>query len=161
MNPEENDSALNYEQRSSGSAKTIGQQLQEALIANNKTVEEIAGQLRLAEKFIIDLENDNFSRFASSVYAKGYLRSYVKLLKLPESEILKQFSGADLGSIVATHQPQFIGTHQPFLTKKHLQWILFSVASIILFAFIFFKNSSSTDSMNTNVISSEDVKSGI
>ncbi len=158
MYPEENDSALNYDQGTTGSTKTIGQKLQEARIAHNKTVEEVASQLRLAEKFIIDLENDNYARFASPVYAKGFLRSYVKLLKLPESEILKQFSGADLGGIASSHQPTLIGAHQPFLTKRHLQWILFSAASIMLFGYIFLRNSSGTDTVNNNMVNSDEIK---
>lgn len=156
MYPEDNENVSNFDR--TNSAKTIGQKLQEARIAEHKTIEEVAAQLRLADKFIVDLENDDFSKFSSPVYVKGYLRSYLKLLKLPEEEILKQLSLADLGGIVAAHQPQLIGNHQPFLTKKHLQWMIYGAVSIMLFGYIFWRNANPSEAVNPNALVSDQTK---
>lgn len=156
MFPEDKVNVSNFDRINT--AKTIGQKLQEARIAEHKTVEEVAAQLRLADKFIIDLENDDFSKFASPVYVKGYLRSYLKLLKLPEEEILKQLSTTDLDEIAAVHQPQLIGTQQPFLTKKHLHWMIYGTVSVILFGYIIWRNSNSSEIVNPNTLVTDQTK---
>jgi cytoskeleton protein RodZ len=54
--------------------------------------EEVAHHLRLDAQLIKALEEDDYSRLPSPAYICGYLRSYARLLKLPEDEIVKAYS---------------------------------------------------------------------
>lgn len=54
--------------------------------------EEVAHHLHLDVKLIIALEEDDYAKLPSPSYICGYLRSYARLLKLPEDEIVKSYT---------------------------------------------------------------------
>ena len=54
--------------------------------------DEVAHHLHLDVRVVEALESDNYSRLPSAAYVCGYLRSYARLLKLPENEIVQAYS---------------------------------------------------------------------
>jgi len=50
---------------------------------------DAAAQLRLSEKYIVMMEEDNFSSDLPITFVRGYLRSYAKLLQIPAWEVQK------------------------------------------------------------------------
>ena len=54
--------------------------------------EEVAHHLHLDVQIVIAIENDKFDELPSPAYVCGYLRSYARLLKLPEAEIVNAYS---------------------------------------------------------------------
>lgn len=69
-----------------------GRRLRETREAKHLSREEVANHLRLDVQLIIALEDDQYSRLPSPAYICGYLRSYARLLKLPETEIVEAYS---------------------------------------------------------------------
>jgi len=66
----------------------IGARLKAAREAMSLSVKEAAARLRLNEKFIVMLENEDFtSTRVPPLFMRGYLRSYGKLLGLDQEEI--------------------------------------------------------------------------
>lgn len=69
-----------------------GRRLREHREGSHLSREEVAHHLRLDAQLIQALEEDDYSRLPSPAYICGYLRSYARLLKLPEDEIVKAYS---------------------------------------------------------------------
>jgi cytoskeleton protein RodZ len=69
-----------------------GQRLRETREAARMSLEEVAHHLHLDVQIIKSLEEDNYEKLPSAIYISGYLRSYARLLKLPEKEIVSAYT---------------------------------------------------------------------
>lgn len=72
-----------------------GRHLREAREARKLTVAEVAAELRMQTRIIEALENDDFSAIPGTTFIQGYLRSYSRLLGLPEENILALLPDVD------------------------------------------------------------------
>lgn len=77
------------------SMSSIGKQLARARTARNLSIEDIAFQTRIPAARLRDLENDDLSRFANLIYARGFLKIYSRHLELDISDYLDQFNTAE------------------------------------------------------------------
>ena len=79
-----------------------GKRLQEARQSRNLSREEVARQLRQDVGIIQALEEDNYAWLPGQTYVLGYLRSYARLLKLPEDEIIAavQFDNTETDNLI-------------------------------------------------------------
>lgn len=65
-----------------------GERLREAREAMQMSLEEAARYLHQDVAIIVALEEDNHEQLPGQTYVLGYLRSYARLLKLPQDEIV-------------------------------------------------------------------------
>lgn len=65
-----------------------GQRLREAREEKGLTIQEVASQLRLQQRLIEALEADNEAALPPATFVSGYLRSYAKLLDIPEDSVV-------------------------------------------------------------------------
>jgi cytoskeleton protein RodZ len=75
-----------------------GQRLCYARRAMRLSQEDVARLLRLQIHIIQALEEDNFEKVPSSLYVRGYLRAYSRLVKVAEEEIMLCYN--NLNSLV-------------------------------------------------------------
>src|SRR4051794_21521308 len=61
---------------------SIGKKLQQARVARGLSIEETAHATRVRPDKLLALENDDYSRFGSNAYAKGFLQIYGGFLKV-------------------------------------------------------------------------------
>lgn len=54
-------------------------------------VRDVAEKLRLEERVIRALENNNYEKLPPTIFVQGYLRNYAKLLELPVEDVLAQY----------------------------------------------------------------------
>jgi cytoskeleton protein RodZ len=73
----------------------LGHKLKLAREAKKLSVEKVSKQLFLNQQRIIDIEADDYSRISSPLFIRGYLRSYAKLLGIPEEEINEDIDKLD------------------------------------------------------------------
>jgi len=73
-----------------------GRRLRERRESSQLNLEEVANHLRLDPQLIMALEKDDYSQLPSPAYICGYLRSYARLLKLPEDEIVQAYNRGEL-----------------------------------------------------------------
>jgi cytoskeleton protein RodZ len=66
-----------------------GSVLSDARISAGKTVLETAEALNLLNSYVEALENNDYSRFNSPLFARGYIKSYARYLGLDEAPLLK------------------------------------------------------------------------
>jgi cytoskeleton protein RodZ len=64
-----------------------GRRLWEAREARHWTQQDVASQLHLSPEVISALERDDYSNLPPPAYVRGYLRSYARLLDMPEAMI--------------------------------------------------------------------------
>lgn len=72
---------------------TPGMQLAMRRQQFNWTVEQVASQLNLAPRQILAMENDNYGALPGMAVARGFVRSYAKLLRLDAAPLLAQIGG--------------------------------------------------------------------
>lgn len=109
-----------------------GRRLREKRESSHLSLDEVAHHLRLDVQLIKALENDEYSDMMSPAYICGYLRSYARLLKLPEDEVVQAYSHGE--QINAALIPSSVSI-QPRKTLN-LAWIkpIFIILVVILIA---------------------------
>ena len=70
---------------------SIGEQLREARVAQNKSLEELSSDTNISKKYLEALETDNYDEFPAEVYTKGFLKNYAKNLGLDVQSILDDY----------------------------------------------------------------------
>ena len=90
-----NEEAENQEENLAPPAPAIdlpGKRLRESRETAQMSKDEVASHLHLDVSLIDALEKDDFEKLPSAAYICGYLRSYARLMKLPEKEIVDAYS---------------------------------------------------------------------
>ena len=65
---------------------SFGEQLKQAREALNLSLEDVAKEIRLRPSILQQLENNEFvQKNVPSTFVRGYVRSYAKFLRLPDS----------------------------------------------------------------------------
>lgn len=77
--------------------ESVGKQLSKARLKRGLSVDEAAHATRLRPDKIVALENDDYSLFASNVYARGFLQIYGRFLGVDVAEFASTLEG--MGSI--------------------------------------------------------------
>ncbi len=62
----------------------IGQYIQSKRIENSLSINDISKELKVRKQYIIAIENDDVGYFDSKIYYYGYLKQYLKLLKISD-----------------------------------------------------------------------------
>lgn len=70
---------------------SIGEQLKDARLAQNKSLEEISSDTNISKKYLEALEVDDYEVFPAEVYTRGFLKSYAKNLGLNSQDILDEY----------------------------------------------------------------------
>ena len=95
-----------------------GKRLQQAREAKGFTREEVAAQLRLQVRLITALEEDNYDALPSKTFVSGYLRSYARLLELPDDSFVAHVaSESEPPPLVATVASKKQATSRDWFTR--------------------------------------------
>src|SRR2546425_12601529 len=70
---------------------SLGEYLQRAREAKGLTVEEAAARTRILPQFLKAVEENNYARLPDEVFAKGFVRSYARILGLDEAAVIRKF----------------------------------------------------------------------
>src|SRR3954466_12000586 len=73
----------------------LGKKLQDARLARNLTLDEAGRMTKIRPSRLQDIENEDFSEFASLAYAKGFLMIYGKFLNVDVSPYLEAFESSE------------------------------------------------------------------
>lgn len=107
-----------------------GRRLRAAREIAQISISEAAGHLRLDPQLITALEEDRYEALPGAAYVCGYLRSYARLLKLPENEIVQAFThGEDIKSALI---PENVNILPPKRVNRRLIQTLLAVTVMII-----------------------------
>jgi cytoskeleton protein RodZ len=87
---------MTEEQQQYLSPVSPGERLRQAREAAGLTRGEVALHMRINERKVAALEEDNYEMFPSETFISGYLRSYAKVLGLPEGDFIRPVSSTEL-----------------------------------------------------------------
>src|SRR3954453_11859836 len=73
----------------------LGKKLMEARLGRGLTIEEAGRMTKIRPAQLTEIENEDFSQFASLAYAKGFLLIYGKLLDVDVSSYLEAFETSE------------------------------------------------------------------
>lgn len=88
-------------------ATSVGTTLRNARVAADWTLAEAANKLNLTPRAVESLETEQFDRLPGMTFARGYIRSYAKILGLDADQLAKQFD-VTIGSGAAVKAVQTI-----------------------------------------------------
>ncbi|PZU27577.1 MAG: DUF4115 domain-containing protein [Stenotrophomonas sp.] len=89
-----------------------GEQLRRAREAAGLSLDQVAAQLRMPQQVVAALEAEQWSRLGASVFVRGQLRSYARLLKVDLGSLLEQ------ARIAPVEPPKLVShTHTPRLKR--------------------------------------------
>ncbi|WP_417661260.1 RodZ domain-containing protein [Pseudomonas sp.] len=109
-----------------------GETLRIAREAKNWSIVEVAAQLNLTPERLGQIEAGAFDKLPGTTFARGYLRTYAKLLGVDQTEIVQEF---DLftGSSVAASNVQSLGRiEEPVnYSQKVLRFVSFAMLVVL------------------------------
>jgi cytoskeleton protein RodZ len=71
---------------------SLGQYLKRTRETKGWSLQEAAVKTRILPQYLQAVEEDNYARLPEEVFAKGFVRSYARSLKLDEMEVLQKFN---------------------------------------------------------------------
>lgn len=74
-------------------SESVGAALMCARIANNLSIEDLAGRTKIGTRFLRALEQDDFSIFASRIYIVGFAKAYAKAVGLDTEGVAAALRG--------------------------------------------------------------------
>ncbi len=127
---ENNQDEVIPEEAPQASVELPGRRLREQRESSHLNLDEVAHHLRLDAELIKALESDNYSQLPSPAYICGYLRSYARLLKLPEDEIVQAYSHGE--QINAALIPSSVSIQPKKTAKTGLVKTVFIIVIVVL-----------------------------
>ncbi|TDQ59513.1 cytoskeleton protein RodZ [Mesocricetibacter intestinalis] len=147
---------------------TLGQQFRRARENLNLSVEDIAAELNLRPAVLRAIEQDELiQKTIAPTFMKGYLRSYARFLKLPDSLWAKEAAALDASQPVELHKKYT--TPKVLNTASHGRWIGYLSLIVLLFvlgmtALWWWENyqqsNNERDNLVQNYVATENTESG-
>lgn len=129
---------------------SVGQMLRDAREAQSISVEDVAQRLRLMQRQVKAMEEDDFGSLGQPVFARGFVRNYARLLGLAPESLLSRMDGAP-------DEPASVAPVEPPLPHSWLSspWLILSLLGLLLVvavpvALYVWLNSGGAESPNTN-----------
>ena len=104
-----------------------GQMLAQARDELGISQSEIAEQLKLRLNLIVDIENDIFENTISDTYNRGYLRSYAKIVKISEADIIASYKMLSIAKIQCAEMRSFSKTNEKKAANNLLTWATYFI----------------------------------
>ena len=107
----------------------IGKIFQQAREQIKMTTAEVASKLNLDVRYIEAIEANDFSSIPGRSYVYGYIRTYAKLLKLPEKDIMAsyQLDTSDDAKLL----PEYLGQKKLFSGKTKSNFVMVLILLVI------------------------------
>ncbi len=149
--------------------KRVGQILKEAREEKNLTVRDIAKETNIAVKFILALENEDYTQFPAETFTIGFLKTYADFLKLDSAQIIQLYRSQQMEEsqqpIPEITQPTMkVIALEIEKNKAILPFILIGIIFLAVLVFSFFYDDKINDRTSNNPIeniSSSETELGI
>jgi len=116
-----------------GLEETLGYKLRKAREAASINLEDLGDQLCLSYSVIKAIEADQYFGEKNTIYMRGYIRAYARLVNFPQEEVQKVFVSQGLVEpLVSVDTPKF-NFKQHSLKDKPMKIVTYSVIGILIF----------------------------
>ena len=111
---------------------SVGDSLRNARMVTGWTVPDVAKKLNLTPSAVEFIEANKFERLPGTTFARGYIRSYAKILGLDANQLAKEFDQQFIGSAASSVQSIDRVGEARRVSRGMLQFSLFVVLLIAL-----------------------------
>jgi cytoskeleton protein RodZ len=101
---------------------TVAEQLRVAREASHLTIEQVADLTKIRGDRVRALESGEFTAFSATIYIRGSVKNYAKLLKLDEAKLLADLDVELKGTEKFSEPPPLVETRKTFLDTLMLLW---------------------------------------
>lgn len=120
--------------------KTVGNMLREARLTRGLTPADIERAIKIREKYILAIEDDNFAALPSPSYAKGFVRNYAEYLGLPTDAAMaffrRQMTDVSKASLLPKGVSEPLNASWLHLTPGRFVAILVGILLVIFFFYL-------------------------
>ncbi len=120
--------------------KTVGNMLREARLTRELTPGDIERAIKIREKYILAIEDDNFAALPSPSYAKGFVRNYAEYLGLPTDAVMaffrRQMTDVSRASLLPKGVSEPLNASLLHLTPGRFVAILVGILLVIFFFYL-------------------------
>ena len=109
-----------------------GQMLSQARTALGLSTQNIAEQLKLRLALIVNIEKDVFEKNISETYIRGYLRSYAKIVRVSEEDILASYKMLSVAKTQCAEMKSFSKITEKQAANSLLMWVTYLILFILL-----------------------------
>lgn len=110
---------------------TVGQQLQQAREQRGLSPQQVAVQLNLKPEVVMKLEQDQLDGTLET-YARGYVRAYARLMKLPEKELMLAYGKHRGEHSTAKPMRTFSNRAAHQATENRFMWLTYAIIALLL-----------------------------
>jgi len=95
---------------------------------------DVARQLKLSVRQVEALERDEYGAFSGSVFVRGFLRNYAKLLRLDADRLLEGAGASIAPARIAASEPAeaSVASPNPERHRRILTWGAFTVLAVVV-----------------------------
>jgi cytoskeletal protein RodZ len=101
---------------------TVAEQLRVARESRKLTIEEVAELTKIRTDRVRALEAGQYNAFSATIYIRGSVKNYAKLLKLDESNLLAALDAELKGTEKFSEPPPLVETKKTFVDTLMLLW---------------------------------------
>jgi cytoskeleton protein RodZ len=122
----------------------FGKQLREARKAQNYTVEEISGHIKVPVQTLKVIEASDLDKLPVPTFAQGYIRAYAKFLEISEDSVLEKYNLAVPHQEEATLRPRSklpgeASSQSPLVKSITMLLMLAGIAAVIFGSFKYYQ----------------------
>jgi cytoskeleton protein RodZ len=133
--------------------KSIGGILLLARTEAGLSQEDVAKKLYLSKTFIEHLENDDFDKLDQNpVFIRGYVRSYARLVNLPEEETIELLDKTGIKQRVIPKKDYMVPTRQVRAGDKKMRLITYGIVILILILLFIWWRSHVSDKQQSTIL---------
>ncbi|GAB2919770.1 RodZ domain-containing protein [Rheinheimera gaetbuli] len=110
---------------------TVGQQLQQAREQRGLSQQQVAVQLNLKPEVVNKLELGQLDGTLET-YARGYVRAYARLMKLPEKELMAAYGEHCSEHSAAKPMRTFSNRAAHQATENRFMWLTYAIIALLL-----------------------------
>ncbi len=129
-----------------------GEQLATARESRGMTVGEIAQQLKLSPWQVEALESGDYRRLPSTVFVRGFMRNYARLVKLDPATLLAVGESPHLAPLVTAVSAS---AEIPYPTARRVNWPKYAIIALVLLMPVVVYEFYPEDTQEANVKSGE------
>lgn len=134
---------------------TPGSMLQQARIDHSRDEKWVADQLHITVHYVKAIEGDKYEKLPGIVFARGYLKSYAKLVGLDPEAVLAAFNAMQSDRQELENQSR--DSQAKVTRNRNTRWAVASVVSLVLLigAALYFSGPEPVDSASTQTPAAE------
>jgi cytoskeleton protein RodZ len=101
---------------------TVAEQLRSAREASKLTIEQVADFTKIRTDRVRALESGQFNAFSATIYIRGSVKNYAKLLKLDEAKLMAALDAELKGTQKFSEPPPLVENKKTFVDALILLW---------------------------------------